>query len=162
MTIHPHAAAVAALPAKSVWALRDYFMLPETAEPLWDQTRALGLWQADLALALLRLGDRDGVEVLLGRPITVCPPCLAGASEPPPTAERRGDDRRIHLRVRNPRLPTSDAGMRWRWIRSGRTTIAEYVARGGTRRDLREMRIMGWAEFLHPLGSSPTSLGLRP
>lgn len=107
------------------------------------------LCQADVVLCLLRLNTRRSLraaELLVGRPITHCPPMLALRWQPPRLAaerQRSGDERRV-VRVRKPkarergrrRLLTCGMYERIALVTVG-MTIRHAVLRGVRRRDLR-------------------------
>ena len=119
-------------------------------EPLFEGLQARGVFQADLVMVLLSAGTpaaRSAAEVLVGRPVTVGRPALSGPSvleELEGLAAPPGpDDRVIVAVVRNPRLPTTPSFQRFRQFRVGRT-VSQLLARGVTRRDLREALQHGW------------------
>lgn len=111
-----------------------------------------GLGQADVVLALLRLNSLESLrlaEVMVGRRIRRCPPCLRVL--PPPKQDRGDstrpkDERRILTVVENPRLPGSPAHARFTLLRPGRT-VEQCLARGMTRRDFRMALDYGWVQL---------------
>lgn len=135
------------------YLVRDYFALPQH-KALMPALLARGLGQADLVLCLLRLRDahrglRTAAEAhiagLVGHPIVVGPPCLSGYRARGTRHVARGpsDPRIAWVAPENPRLPRTEAHMRWTEYRVGRTE-AQLRARGITRRDFRKALRRGW------------------
>lgn len=120
--------------------LRSYFSIPQDETNLDAALCRRGLCQADVVLALLKDARRDAVAAVVGRPIQVLPPDPRIWMVPAPVvvhSRRTGDARRVVKVSRNPRLPTTGAFQRFRLIRPG-LTIAQLLARGVTRRDIRQ------------------------
>jgi len=138
------------------YLIRDYFDLPRW-QSLLPAMLARGLGQADLVLCLLRLRDRHRaarcacelhIAALVGRPIVLGPPCLRlwRAGPVPVHAEGRDARRRITYVVdANPRQTGTEAHLRWREYRIGRT-VAQLLVRGVTKRDLRKAVRRGWVK----------------
>ncbi|HUD11477.1 MAG TPA: hypothetical protein VMS08_03630 [Candidatus Saccharimonadia bacterium] len=92
---------------------------------------------------LLQCGQIDGVEIMLGRRITICPTCLSRRFETLVTKPQSLDDLQLITAVdRNPRLPTTPSFQRYQALRLG-MTVAQALRRGVRRRDLREWRREG-------------------
>jgi hypothetical protein len=144
-----HARVVDALPSYVFDYLTWYFDCPlgdeSTIRLSWALAK-VGASQADVVLALLRMGERrfiECAEALVGRRIHYCPPCLR-----PPAYVDRGDpptpdQRRITFVSKNPRLPTTGAFYRFKIFRPG-MTIGQFMVRGGQRRDVRAAIKRGW------------------
>lgn len=138
--------------------VRDHFGLP-IATALMPAMLARGLHQADLVLCLLRIRDahsalRSAVEshitTLVGSAIRACPSCLQlynARPVKPQDEPRNSDDRRItYVSPVNPRQEGTDAHMRWREFRVGRT-IGQLVVRGITKRDIHRAARNGWIKI---------------
>lgn len=108
----------------------------------------IGAGQADCVLALLRAGLLREAELLVGRRVTRCPPCLRPTAPPPDRPdERHPDARRVRvLAPDNPRHPSTGAYYRFAIFRSG-MTVQQFLTRGGTRRDVRAAVRRGWIEL---------------
>ena len=119
------------------------------ALPPEDVRRAmlrLGFANADVALMLLRLGHRDAAIGILGPRFVVGPPALSRMREPPPPPARESRwDRRIRGVAPNPRTPGSDAARRYALLEPGKT-LAQCVARGAMKRDVRNAIKRGWID----------------
>lgn len=131
--------AVAYIPVLVRDRLRFVHRIPEDVS-LYEGLHARGWGQADLVMWLLSDNtpySREAVSLLAN--VTVLPPAVPPyPPHPYPAVVRRGDDRLV-LRVgRNPRLPTTPAFQRFRAIRRG-LSVSQLVARGVTRKDLREL-----------------------
>lgn len=128
--------------------LRSYFRLPAKGD-LFQHLQEAHLTQADVVLALLKDGRphmREAAEAIIGAPIKVGHSTVPPPPSPVRLPPRTGDERRFTKVAANPRLPTTDSAMRYRLMRPGRT-IAEFLRRGGTRRDIREALRAGWVEI---------------
>lgn len=105
-----------------------------------------GLGQADLVLALLRVGTRGSltlVERVLGRPILRCP-CV-WLRWPINGSPRVSRAPRFRLVVSgNPRRPNTDAHARFAVAVRDGLTAEQMRLRGATRRDVRRARREGW------------------
>ncbi len=135
--------------------IRDYFDLPK-GTALLPALLARGLGQADLVLCLLRLRDAHSglrraaeghIAALVGHAITVGPPCLmyyraSGA----PTVRTDLSPRISWVASENPRLPRTEAYLRWADFKIGRTE-AQLKLRGVTRRDFRKAVRRGWIKL---------------
>lgn len=138
--------------------LVEHFHLPHTPLPnrLWGVLHQKGLTQADVVMALLSAAKvphiqdhpfRQDIELLIGKPVTVCPPQPHHTPYPTnPRRERGPDDLVVTRVVRNPRLPTTDSFQRFKQFRPG-VSVQKLLTRGVTRKDLREARQHGWVEF---------------
>lgn len=129
--------------------LRAYFDLPKR-RVLVASLHEKGLGQADLVLFLLRVGTataRRHVEALVGKPILIGPPCLLiyrTNGKPTVVGSEVPDDRKIlWVCPTNPRLTNTEAHLRWKIFRVGRS-IAQVKARGATKRDVRRAIRKGW------------------
>jgi hypothetical protein len=154
LTQHSHTIAMMNRDKRTAYLLRDYFDLPRHIS-LLPALLQKGLGQADVVLALLRLRDgrtnyspifRSYIELLVGRKLTVGPPCLQGYNVPLPLPERTRsvEDRRItHVHATNPRQPQTEAHLRWSEYKVGRT-LAQLHVRGVTKRDIRKAIARGW------------------
>lgn len=91
--------------------------------------------QADVVLELLRCGDIDLVEEIMGRPITRCPPAVP-PWPPKPVARRSAPERRVDFVGVNSNLPNSKLFRDFSILRRGMTE-SQILARGISRRDLR-------------------------
>ncbi len=116
-----------------------YFALPPVVDPLDAVLGQRGYGQADLVLALLRVNSQEArriTERIIGHRITICPPCLQHARRPVPRASLSVNEH-DHVVVKITENPFQ-GGRRARFarLRAG-MTYAQYVARGGVRRDLR-------------------------
>lgn len=102
----------------------------------WAEVKVRGPGRADTVLALLRIGTREALseaELIVGKPITRCPPAVP----PWPPKPARSEEHRVVVRVeRNPCLPTTDAFQRFKKIRVGMTE-PQVLRRGVTKRDIR-------------------------
>lgn len=125
--------------------IKRYFgapLTPEEDQPLWYFMKEYDLWQADLVLCLLRLGDqrsRDWIAELIGHPITVCPPARRGT----PILIKEKKARIRWVTKTNPRYPNTGAYERFTIFRPGRT-VDECFSRGITPRDYRQAIRRGW------------------
>jgi len=116
-----------------------YFKLPRLRANLADVLSSVGLYQADLVLCLLRINTRCALrlaERLVGRRITVCPPCLRGRAKILKTRRFITNERRVTWVGRNKFLEGTGRHQRFSMLRPGMLE-SEFVARGGLRRDLR-------------------------
>ncbi len=118
----------------------------DRSRPMIYALEARGMAQADLVLALLRVGTRRAralVELLLGRPVLVIPSAWLRW---PINGVPRVYVPRIARVVANPRRPSTPAYDRFlAAFRPGRT-IEEARMRGATKRDVRMARRLGWIE----------------
>ena len=123
----------------------------------FDTLQRARLCQADLVLCLLRLNTPRALRhaaKLVGRPITHCPPCLRQLGRRPRAVAAQLPDDRVVIRVRPPapvergkrRLLCSPMYDRLAKARVG-ATVAQLVARGITRRDLRIATRRGYLEI---------------
>ena len=108
---------------------------PRGRDGLFRVLHETGHCQADLVLCLLRLDALREAEALVGRRITVCPPCLRLLT-PPLSLMFEGDRLVIRRLQRNPCLPTTPAFQRYRILREG-MTVDQVRRRGVKSRDLR-------------------------
>lgn len=140
MTLIHHRRACARLSAPLRFRIFLYFDLPPFAKNVADVLHDHGLWQADLVLCLLRIDSREAralVAKLVGHPITVCPPCLRHARRaPPPRGLARNELRITWVHPDLSSRLSGDLALRARHLKPG-TTLAQYRARGGRRRDIR-------------------------
>lgn len=137
---------VAALSAADAEIARRQLSLPEQL-PLFHALKMRGLDQAALVLALLHAGRHSAVEMLVGRPILVCPAQPTPVRNLPlPHAVRPG--RRIHVRVQGCPLKIPSARARWEIMRRCSTveSYATRVPRWKALRDVREWAREGWLE----------------
>jgi len=103
-----------------------------------------GLGQADLVLALLRVGTRPALDLVarvVGRPVLRCP---SQYLRWPVNGVPRVVVPRIRLVVDNPRRPNTDAHDRFAAAFRDGATIEACRARGATRRDVRRALREGW------------------
>lgn len=132
--------------------IRSYFGMPANVS-LTSGMIDRNLCQADIVLALLRSDHRDArhyVELFLGHPISVAPPVSLrwthNTQRPTVLRVSHPLDRRIsYVCPGNPRQPQTDAYLRWRDVRPGRT-LRELVTRGHKKRDLRHALKRGWIQ----------------
>lgn len=103
-----------------------------------------GVCQADVVLALLRLGDREAAERALGRPIERCPPAVP--PWPPRPAPRAPAAAQVSSVQLNPCIPTTDAWRRYRLVGLNMTE-QQLLSRGVTRRDLTRWTRLGYIEW---------------
>jgi hypothetical protein len=160
--LRDYAAILDDLPFRALRQIHERLQLPP--DPFLDDPHEVltdhGYHPADavVALASSPLPEaREAMSRILGRPITVCPPCLSRyheefhphATQITPARPRHPDERRI-LRVSpNARLPTTPAFQRFRLLRVG-MTIRSYLSRVGVdrgKRDLREWTAEGSIEL---------------
>ena len=118
---------------------------------LYTSLHAAGFGQADVVLVLLRLDlpqTRSAAEALVGHPIRRPPPHNYPKFPPsvPPSTKTSPDDRRVKSVERNPRLPTTPSFFRYQFFRPG-VTVRSLLARGVTRKDIREALQHGWVTF---------------
>lgn len=129
------------LPSSAVRCLERAYQLPR-AGSLFFRLDDAGVDHANATLTLLYAGEYPAVEILIGRSITVGPPCLS-LRHSISTIERTEDELTILAAIaRNPRLPTTPSFFRYQHLREG-MTIAQALRRGVTRRDIREWRNAG-------------------
>lgn len=131
-----------------LYRLRRYFKL--RSEPLVLALSRRGLGQADLVLALLRIGTRTArhvVERLIGHPITVAPACLLRyhVNGHAPRVARQPVITHVVPKcpARKSKLATYFAE-----FKVGRT-LSQLAARGVTRRVLRTAERRGWIQLAH-------------
>jgi hypothetical protein len=128
--------ATLALPSKAQHALAATFGLQNKGS-LFFRLSDAKIDHAKAVIALLRAEQREAVEVLLGKPIVICPPCLSRMHEKI-GKKRTYDEARIIASVKpNPRHPASDAYQRYGELKAG-MTVAQALRRGVSRRDIRE------------------------
>jgi hypothetical protein len=138
------------------YLVRDYFGLPR-APALMPALLSCGLGQADLVLCLLRVRDAHAglrtaaeahIAALVGHPIVVGVPCLMGYRRAPvrPEIAQNPSPRIAWVSPENPRLPRTEAYLRWCEYRVGRTE-AQLRSRGITRRDFRKAVRRGWVRM---------------
>lgn len=117
------------------------------AAVLYDALERRGLGQADLVLALLKAGRHAAVEMLIGKPITVCP-----AQPSPirhfPLPRKMPEGRRLRVLVRDCPLKIPSARERFEIMRrcSSLESYATRVPRWRAVRDVREWAAAGWLE----------------
>src|SRR5690606_17630932 len=102
-----------------------------------------GFWPADLVLCLLRINSREAlalVEKIVGKPITVCPPCLSATGRRPPASRLDRHDMTITWVGEN--KFSGARAHRFSLLRPG-MTLSQYRARGGRRRDIRAALSLG-------------------
>lgn len=143
--------AVSQMPWAVQLMLRHHFSLPiDQHKPLFPLLEQANLTQADVVLVLLRDGRPEMVEqvtVLTGVEVQHCPPWMPPDRPAPVSGPAREGDRRRFTHVgANPRLPTTPAFQRYKHFKVGRT-VADFLRRGGTRKDLREALRAGWVEM---------------
>lgn len=127
-------------------------MTKELDDQVQEYLRANGIsgavLQCDVALALLRIGTSEALELAqskLGVRITRCPPAVPPwPPKPIPQAPR---EPRVTKRVEgNPCVPSSDMHRRFARVRVG-MTVQQVIDKGATRRDLRVWRERGYLEI---------------
>lgn len=128
-----------------LYRVRRYFMLPSI--PLALAMRRARLGQADLVLCLLRVGTRTArkfVERLIGRPIQVSRPAELHYVRANGAAPRIARVPRITSVVpENPCRRSTRFFQNFALFRIGRT-MAQLIARGLTRREVRLASRRGW------------------
>jgi len=125
------------------------------SEPLRDAVAKIlgeagGLCQADLAVALLRVGTPEAlshVEDVLGLHITRCPAAVPPRVPKPVRREATGPT--LSLVTDNPCSPKTDAHRRYELLRVGMSR-EKALARGATVRDLRVWENRGWISWQGP------------
>lgn len=125
------------------------------SEPLRDAVAKIlgegsGLCQADLAVALLRVGTPealDHVQDVLGLRITRCPTAVPPRVPKPVRREATGPT--LSLVTDNPCSPRTDAHRRYALVRVGMTR-EKLLARGVTVRDLKVWANRGWIAWQSP------------
>lgn len=139
----PYRQQISLLPPEAKECLRTYFRAPPG--PLYPHLA--GRDQATIVFVLLSWGTqpcRKAVETLIGGRIKRCLPHVPPEPAPVRSKPRTGDDRRITWVARpNPRAWGTPARDRYSLFRQHRS-LAEFLARGGTRRDIREALQNGW------------------
>jgi hypothetical protein len=128
---------VLALSRDSVIELERAFRLPRRGS-LYFRLVEAKIDHASAVLALLRVDDIPGVEVLVGHPIVVCPRQRFITPALPP----RRDVQVIKTVGANPRLEATVSFARFACLRAG-MTVSQALMRGVTRRDIREWRAEG-------------------
>lgn len=93
-----------------------------------------GTCAADVVVALLRLNELGAAELMLGRPVTRCPPGIP--PWPPKPARREAAQPRVASVAANPCRPSTPAHQRYRLVRVGMTQD-QLKSRGLSRRDVR-------------------------
>lgn len=147
-----HRRAIEALPSGVQRAVACGLGLPFYPGAFYEALEAAGTYQCDLILALLREDTKESLataELILGRPVTRCPPgqrvlpervgFQAGIDRVLDIIGRvdRGDAAKVAWVGPNVQLPTTDSWHRFRLLRVG-MSVGQYVVRGGWRRDVRE------------------------
>jgi hypothetical protein len=138
-------------------ALREAHVIEErlVGFPLVGELMDRGACHASVTMALLSADMIEATELVLGRPITVCPPALSMRLKiwhARPMVERmdKGPDARVIVKVApNPRLPTTNAWQRYRVLRVG-LTVGQAIRRGVLRRDIRQCLDYGWISLREP------------
>jgi hypothetical protein len=154
--LHAHHQTIAQLSSHRdlKYLIKDYFQLPRT-KALMPALLAKRLGQADLVLFLLRIYDthptqgqaaEDFIARFIGHPILIGPRCLSRYRDPHPYTKIDRTPRVVYVSETNPRNPNTDAFLRWPEYRVGRT-VAQLVARGVTRRDIRKAVKHGWIKL---------------
>lgn len=133
--------AILALPETAVHLLERVFCLPRAGN-LFHRLVEAGVDHAQATLTLLYNGHYEGVEILIGHPVVICPPCLSGmhisTASNMPTPPRSVDETRVIRSISdNPRLPTTPSFNRFEQLKLG-MTVQQALTRGVTRRDIRE------------------------
>jgi hypothetical protein len=108
-------------------SLDEYFAEHGIAEPS----------RADTVLALLRINTPEALraaEVIVGRPISRCPPCIPPW---PPKPVQRAPTPRVVRVGDNPHYPSSSPHHRFSQVKVG-MTLDQLARRGISRRDIRE------------------------
>jgi hypothetical protein len=127
----------------SILVRRDLELSSKAGMPYALKRRGLG--QADLVLSLLRINTRGSmilVELIIGRPITLCPGVfLAWRLNGRPTVRR--SPRIVHV-VDNPRKPKTRAHAIFDAAFKRGLTIEQARARGARNRDVRGALRRGW------------------
>lgn len=137
---------VTALPHADVVVAAEKLQLCATSPvALFEGMRSRGLGHADLVLSLLHAGRHVAVELLVGRPITVCPPQPSPQRNLPlPSAVRA----RHRIRVTAATCPLKIPTARARWDIMRRCWCVEQyctrVERWRALRDIREWSRAGW------------------
>lgn len=151
---HAHTVAMLNRDRTIAYLVRDYFQLPRGVA-LMPALIDARLGQADLVLCLLHLYDRHHyrltrayIHLLVGRPISIGPPCLLRRPLVPfatiPPGPRTLLDRRITaVAPANPRRVRTAAHGRWDDFMVGRT-VGQLLSRGSTRREVRRAVRRGW------------------
>lgn len=128
-----------------LYRVRRYFLLPSI--PLALAMRRARLGQADLVLCLLRIGTQTArafVERLIGRPIQVSRPIELHYRRANDSAPRIVRVPRItHVVPVNPCRKSTRFWSHFSLFKVGRT-IAQLIARGVTRREVRLAQRRGW------------------
>lgn len=132
--------------------VRFYFNLKRgTLAPL---LRRAGLGHADLVLCLLRLGELDYVERLIGKPITYGVSfSIRRSSRGGHTVSEDKSPRITFVQPTNPRATNTKAHDRYSIFRVGRTE-SQLRARGVTRKDIRKALRWGWIKMETPRHAS--------
>lgn len=157
--LEQHRGVAEALPPATARAVARELGLPYYPGALYEGLEAAGVYQCDLVVALLRVNTPEALsaaEAIVGRRIERCPPGLRRLPERVTLAEGiervlrtigltggSGGDNRRFVRVEpNLQLPTTDSWGRYRIIKVG-MTVGQFLARGGSRRDVREWAAAG-------------------
>lgn len=150
MSLRRHLQTIAVLARRPalLYRVRRYFALSSIPLALALRQRKLG--QADLVLCLLRIGTRvarEFVERLIGKPINVSRPAeLVYRHNTSAPARVARVPRIISVIRENPCRRSTRFYNNFFHFRVGRT-LAQLVARGVTRRELRLAQRRGWITF---------------
>lgn len=144
MILPRYVTAVASVDRDRVVAFLVRRQLGLSGRPMLYALSERGLGQADLVLALLRVGTAPAlarVELIVGRPILHC---RSQWLRWPVNGVPRVSSPRIRAVVSNPRRPNTPAHDRFASaFRPGRT-IEECRVHGATKRDIRSASRRGW------------------
>lgn len=148
--LHRYRDVIARLPATDALCAAAALKIPPVSSTnLYPALERAGLGQADLVLALLHAGRHRSVELLIGKPITVCPAQPSPVRNLPlPRRVLGPDEKRIRLKVTDNPLKIPTARARFEELRRC-ATVENYLARfpqWRARRDIREWSAAGWLE----------------
>jgi hypothetical protein len=136
------------LPIESKRILERKFQLPRRGT-LFFRLLDAHVDHAQATMTLLGFGDKLGAEILLGHPITVCPPCLSQRFHQMVRARTPDEDKFVIDMKPNPYVfQTASAerpeqpSARYARLKVG-MTLDQALRRGVTRRDLREWAAAG-------------------
>lgn len=105
------------------------------------------VWQAEIVIALLRLGYDALVEKILGKPIKRLPPDPRLKPAPHAICPHKKPGKRVrYICPENPRLPTTPAWHRYRLIRRG-MHVDDLLRRGVKKRDITKLTRIGFLEL---------------
>jgi hypothetical protein len=137
--LKPHRRALARVSPDLRRSVLLYFQLPLLRDPIDSILESMGYGQADLVLALLRVNTSEArrlAERVIGRKITVCPPCLRFSRRPAPRASLSVNHHDHVVTWVGENEFQGARRSRFARLRPG-MTFSQYITRGGNRRDLR-------------------------